>query len=33
MSKEIVLPNGTVAIEAEYREQLIDEFNKPYIKA
>lgn len=33
MSKEIVLPNGTVAIEAEYKEQLIDEFNNPYIKA
>lgn len=33
MSKEIVLPNGTVAIEAEYKDQLIDEFNNPYIKA
>lgn len=33
MSKEIILPNGTIAIEAEYKEQLIDEFNNPYIKA
>ena len=32
MSKEILLPNGTIAIEAEYREQLIEEFNNPYIK-
>lgn len=32
MNKEIILPNGTIAIEAEYKEQLIDEFNNPYIK-
>lgn len=32
MSKEIMLSNGTIAIEAEYKEQLIDEFDNPYIK-
>ncbi|EHJ01946.1 Tn7-like transposition protein C [Clostridium sp. DL-VIII] len=32
MSKEIILTNGTVAIEAEYKEQLIEEFNNPYIQ-
>lgn len=32
MSNEIVLKNGTIAIEAEYKEQLIEEFNTPYIK-
>ena len=32
MSKEVVLPNGTIAIEAEYKEQIIEEFNNPYIK-
>lgn len=33
MSREVILPNGTIAIEAEYKEQLIEEFNNPYIKA
>lgn len=34
MSKEIVLPSGTIAVEAEYREQLLDEFvANPYIEA
>lgn len=32
MSKEIVLHNGTVAIKAEYKKQLIEEFDNPYIK-
>lgn len=32
MSKEIVLKNGTVAVEAEYKEQIIEEFNNPYIQ-
>lgn len=32
MSKEIVLKNGTVAMEAEYKEQIIEEFNNPFIK-
>lgn len=32
MSKEIILPNGTIAFEAEYKEQIIEEFDNPYIK-
>ena len=27
MSKEVILKNGTIAIEAEYKEQIIEEFN------
>lgn len=32
MSKEIVLPNGIIAIEADYKTQIIEEFNNPYIQ-
>ncbi|GEQ15608.1 ATP-binding protein [Clostridium butyricum] len=33
MSKKVILQNGTVAIEAEYKEQILEEFNNPYIQA
>lgn len=32
MSKEVILKNGTIAIEAEYKEQIIEEFNNPFIQ-
>lgn len=32
MSKEIILKNGTIAIEAEYKSQVIEEFDNPFIK-
>lgn len=34
MSKEIVMPSGFIAVEAEYKEQLLDEFkDNPFIEA
>ncbi len=34
MNRNIILPNGTVGIEAQYKKQLIEEFeNNPFIES